>query len=114
MVAVMRDMAQFVCCEAQDLVFVPNVTTALNTVIQGTPLGPGRHVLMLNIGYSSTKLIACAACEKAGASLILAEVKLPIAPGCEPSCKTCTLLSKHALSMHDLSHPTRPSPRSPP
>lgn len=35
----------------QDLVFMPNATTGLNTAIQGAGLGPGDTLFMLDIGW---------------------------------------------------------------
>lgn len=93
MVGAIRDMAQFVHCEPQDLVFVPNVTTALNTVLQNTPLRPGNKVLMLDIGYGSTKLIARAACEQHGAYLVLAEVQLPLEEGYDIQSRFLTCMA---------------------
>src|SRR5947208_3732268 len=36
-----RSVADFVGARAEDLVFVPNVTTGLNAVLRSIPLGPG-------------------------------------------------------------------------
>ena len=78
MVQLLREMGDFIGAEAQDLAFMPNATSAINTVMSNIPLGKGDEVLMLDIGYGSTKIIAGTACEKAGAVLIQAPVPLPV------------------------------------
>lgn len=78
LVAALRDVAAFVGCHPADLAFMPNATTALNTVIANVPLQRGDEVLMLDIGYGSVKKMAQAACDASGATLVQAEVPLPI------------------------------------
>ncbi|KAG2497474.1 hypothetical protein HYH03_004628 [Edaphochlamys debaryana] len=61
MVRVIREMADFMGAQPQDLVFVPNATTGLNVAIQAAGLRPGDTMYMLNIGYGSVKKMAQAA-----------------------------------------------------
>lgn len=79
--AALRGVAQAVHCRPQDVIFVPNVTTALNTVLQNTPLEPDSEVVMLDIGYGSTKTICRNRCAATGAKLVLATVPLPLTDG---------------------------------
>jgi isopenicillin-N epimerase len=71
-------MAEFVHCEPQDLAFIPNATTGLNTVLSNIGLPQGSEVLMLDIGYGSVKTMARAACEQQGATLLQAKVPVPL------------------------------------
>lgn len=73
----LREVAAFVGCRAEDLAFVPNATTALNTVIANVHLRPGDEVLMLDIGYGSVKRMAQAACDVSGATLVQAPIDMP-------------------------------------
>lgn len=75
-------MAEAINCRPQEVVFIPNVTTALNTVLQNTPLAVSSEVLMLDIGYGSTKTVCRNRCEASGARLVLAIVPLPLTDGC--------------------------------
>lgn len=78
--------------------FVPNATTALNTVLQNTNLTSGDEVLMLDIGYGSTKTICRSRCEDTGARLVLAAVPLPLENGCVPVYNTVSLMSRELLN----------------
>lgn len=46
-------MADIVCCEARDLVFVDNVTTGVNTVLKSQRLTSGDVILTLSLGYGN-------------------------------------------------------------
>jgi selenocysteine lyase/cysteine desulfurase len=61
----------------QDLVFVSNATTGLNTIISSTKLQPGDTVYSLNIGYGSVKKMLARACEQTGARHVEGEVVFP-------------------------------------
>eukprot|EP00892_Ulva_mutabilis_P003123 jgi/Ulvmu1/12811/UM097_0040.1 len=85
MVNLIRDMADFVACDHRELVFLPNVTTAISTVLFSidltTPAPDGvspAEVLMLDIGYGSVKKAAQEACERGRARLVQAHVPLPL------------------------------------
>lgn len=83
MVNLIRDMAQFIECDHRDLVFVPNATNAISTVLFSVDLtnnseGGPAEVLMLDIGYGSVKTAAQVACNRAGATLVQAHVALPL------------------------------------
>lgn len=84
LVAALRYISEFIHSRPQDLVFLPNVTTALNTVLHNTTLERGDEVLMLDMGYGSTKRICRSRCDITGAKLVLAAVPLPLADGCVP------------------------------
>jgi selenocysteine lyase/cysteine desulfurase len=59
LVHVIRRLASFVDCDAVDLILVPNVTYANNTVLKSLVKNfiPGDRILSLNITYGSTKKI---------------------------------------------------------
>jgi isopenicillin-N epimerase len=77
-VEALRSIASFINARPSEMAFLPNATSALNTVLANVPLSPGDEVLMLDIGYGSLKKIAAAACEASGASLVLVHVPLPV------------------------------------
>lgn len=87
MVALIRDMADYIGCDHKELVFLPNVTTAISTVLFSIDLssddehGPA-EVLMLDIGYGSVKKAAQVACERAQATVVQAHVPLPLPEEC--------------------------------
>jgi selenocysteine lyase/cysteine desulfurase len=78
MVEALRCIASFINADPPDVAYFPNATSALNTVMANVTLGPGDEVLMLDIGYGTVKKIAAAACALSGASLVFANVPLPV------------------------------------
>ncbi|XP_052808847.1 uncharacterized protein LOC128237389 [Mya arenaria] len=78
LVYVTRRIAQFVGCDRRDLVLVENATTALNTVIQSVPLGPGEKLFCLSTTYGAVKKMLSWCCEQTGAHLCQATVDFPI------------------------------------
>ena len=51
-------VAAFVGCAPDDLVFVPNVTTGLNAVLQSLPLGPGDEMVITDLAYGAVAIAA--------------------------------------------------------
>jgi isopenicillin-N epimerase len=70
-------VATFVGARPEDLVFVANVTTGTNAVLGSVPLAPGDEVVITDLAYGAVKLAANAACERAGATLRIAQVEYP-------------------------------------
>ena len=70
-------VAAFLGSKPDDLVFVPNVTTGLNAVIQSFPLGPDDEVVMTNLAYGAITLAAAAAASERGATLRTVEMPFP-------------------------------------
>ena len=69
--------------EPSCLVFTPNATYALNSVIRSFPLQPGDSVFALSIGYGSVKIMLEDAAQRAGATLVEAQVRFPLPAGSE-------------------------------
>ena len=78
MVALLRQIAEFIGAAPPDVTCLPNATAGLNTVLASIRLHEGDEVLMLDVGYGALKKIAQAMCEKAGARLVQAHVDLPV------------------------------------
>jgi isopenicillin-N epimerase len=70
-------VAAFLGSTADDLVFVPNVTTGLNAVIQSFPLRLDDEVVITNLGYGAITLAAAAAATGRGATLRTVEMPFP-------------------------------------
>jgi len=71
-------VAAFVGARSEDLVFVPNVTTGINAVLQSIPLESGDEVVVSDLAYGGIALAAAAACERSGASVRTAHVDYPV------------------------------------
>jgi selenocysteine lyase/cysteine desulfurase len=75
-VAVLRRLAaEHLGCSPRRLAPVPNATTGINAVVRSWALKPGDAVFTLSIAYGSVKKLLFDACERAGAELVIADVK---------------------------------------
>jgi len=62
-------VAAFVGARPDDLVFVPNVTTGMNAVLQSLELTAGDHIVVTDLAYGAVVYAAKAVCERSGASV---------------------------------------------
>lgn len=62
---------------ADDLVFMPNATTGVNTVAQSLSLNPGDEVLTTDLEYGACDATWLRVCERAGATYKRVEIPLP-------------------------------------
>jgi isopenicillin-N epimerase len=71
-------VASFLGANPDDLVFVSNVTSGLNAVLQSLPLEPGDEVLVTDLGYGAIAFAADAATAARGATLRTIELPYPL------------------------------------
>jgi isopenicillin-N epimerase len=71
-------VAAFLATPPDDLVFVSNVTSGLNAVLQSLPLGPGDEVLVTDLGYGAIAFAADAAAAARGATLRTIDMPYPL------------------------------------
>lgn len=71
-------IAAFVGSRPDDLVFVPNVTTGMNAVLQSVQLAPGDEVVSTDLAYGAVTLTARAVCQRAGAELRTVSIAYPV------------------------------------
>ncbi len=78
----MRDartrLAAFVGCAADDLVYVPNATTAVNIVARGLPLNPGDEILATDHEYGAMDRVWQFVCRKTGAVYVRQPMPVPV------------------------------------
>jgi isopenicillin-N epimerase len=74
-------IAPFLGARADDLAFVPNVTTGLNAVLRSVPLGPGDEVVMTDLGYGGVARTAQAIVAERGATLRVLDTPYPLRAG---------------------------------
>jgi isopenicillin-N epimerase len=71
-------VAAFLGSRPDDLVFVPNVTTGLNAVLQSLPLGPGDEVVITDLAYGAITLATGFVCERGGATRRTVHIEYPV------------------------------------
>jgi isopenicillin-N epimerase len=96
-------IAAFLGANADDLVFVPNVTTGINAVLGSVPLGPEDEVVITDLAYGAVTLAARHYCGRGGATLRTAHIEYPVrdASGViEPIVRAITAQTRLAVIDH--------------
>lgn len=71
-------LAAFVGANGADLVFVPNATTGVNTVLRSLRLQPGDELLTTNHAYNACRNALNAIADVAQAQVVVAQIPFPI------------------------------------
>ena len=74
-----RTLAKFVGADADGLVFVPNATTGVNTVLRSLSFKRGDELLITDHGYGSCRSALEFVAAKNGARVVVAKIPLPLA-----------------------------------
>jgi len=74
-----RAAAEFLGADAEDIAFVKNATTGVNTVLASFALTPGDEVLVTNHGYGACNIAAEEWAARVGARVVTATVPFPLA-----------------------------------
>ena len=71
-------LAQFLGAAVEDLAFVPNATTGVNSVLRSLRFEPGDELLTTNQEYNACRNAINFVGEQSGASIVVAEVPFPL------------------------------------
>lgn len=71
-------LAEFLGVQTDDLVFVPNATTAVNTVLASLALEPGDELLTTDHAYNACRNALDEAARRAGARVVVAPLPFPV------------------------------------
>jgi len=72
------ELANYVGCQAEDIVYVTNPSYAINTIAKSIRLQKGDEVLSTNLEYGALVRTWDYYCEKAGARFVQQKIQLPI------------------------------------
>jgi isopenicillin-N epimerase len=75
--AARETVVQFVGADAGDLVFVPNATSGVNTVLRSLEFKPGDELLVTNQEYNASRNALNFVAERSGAKVVVAEIPFP-------------------------------------
>jgi len=73
-----QTLAELVGVEREDLVFVPNATAGVNSVLRSLRIRPREELLITNHGYNACSNVVRYVAERAGATVVVADVPLPV------------------------------------
>lgn len=71
-------LAEYIGCDADDVVYVTNPSYALNIVAKSLHLKPGDEILSTNLEYGASDKVWSYYCKKAGATYVRQKIELPI------------------------------------
>jgi isopenicillin-N epimerase len=111
--AARMELAQFVGADPENLAFVPNATTGVNTILRSLSLQPGDELLTTNHEYNACRNALNAIAAQTGAQVVVAEVPFPLESAeqvieavlSRVSAKTKLLLIDHVSSQTALVMP---------
>ncbi len=101
-------LGEFLSADPLDLVFVPNATTAMNTVARSLHLTLGDEVLSTDHEYGAVDRMWRLVCAERGATYVRAEVPVPLAPADEVAERIWARVSPRTRVL-TLSHITSPT-----
>ncbi len=70
-------MAEFAGADAEDLVFVSNTTSGVNTVLRSLEFKPGDELLVTNQEYNASRNALDFVAERSGARVVIAKIPFP-------------------------------------
>jgi isopenicillin-N epimerase len=76
-------LGRFVGASSDDIAFVPNATTGVNTVLKSLAFGPGDELLTTDHEYNACRNVLDFVAERSGAKVVVASVPFPLSSASE-------------------------------
>ncbi len=76
--AARAELARFLNADAEELAFVTNATTAVNSVLRSLDLQPGDELISTDHGYNACNNILAECARRSGATVVTARIPFPI------------------------------------
>jgi isopenicillin-N epimerase len=73
-----NSLARFVHADPRGLAFVPNATTAINTVLRSLAFDSGDEIVVTNMGYGAVNNAAEFVARRSGAKVVKADIPFPL------------------------------------
>lgn len=110
------DLAAFIGADPNDVVFVPNATTGVNTVLRSLGLKAGDELLTTSHEYNASRNALNVAAERSGATVVVADIPFPLDDPQQVidavlrgvSARTRLLLIDHVTSQTGMILPLQP------
>lgn len=101
-------LASFIGADGEDIAFVPNATTGVNTILHGIELQPGDEILTTDHEYNACLNAARVVAQRAGAKVVVANIALPIT---DPAQVTAAIIAaaSERTKLALISHITSPT-----
>ncbi len=114
--AARAELARFVGAQPDDVVFVPNATTGVNTVLRSLRFEPGDELLVTNHAYNACRNALNFVAERTGARVVVAEIPFPLTDATvaiqrvleQATSRTRLVLLDHVTSQTGLVLPVAP------
>lgn len=74
----LAEVARFVGCSADELIFIPNATAGMNIVAANVPLGSNDEVLLTDHEYGAVVRLWGQICQQTGARMVQARLPFPL------------------------------------
>jgi isopenicillin-N epimerase len=75
----LKVLGAFLHCDREGLTFIPNATTAVNTILRSLNFKPGDEILITNHEYNACRNVVEFVANSAGASVVIVDLPFPIA-----------------------------------
>ncbi len=113
-------LGRFVGASSDDIAFVPNATTGVNTVLRSLAFGPGDELLTTDHEYNACRNALNFVAERSGAKVVVASVPFPLSSASEAvdsvlsavTERTRLLLVDHVTSATGVIFPMAPLVRA--